>query len=454
MCEICSKIINSGITRRGLLISSLLAITTLSSSCSTLKRSLARLSNNIPQPTDKFGELGVGCSIVDITPLVSQDNGYPIGGYGNFSTLFKSRKAYKVVDKIYCRAIILENGIRKICIASLDTLIISAKLKEAVEDKIKPGVILDDLMLCATHNHSGLGGYIDNQLAEVVAMGHFRKEIFSFIVDRIASCINQANNNIVPARLGVSVKDVYGFSKNRRTEGGLIDPSLGVIKIEDLNGKLRCIIVNFTAHPTTLGEVEYFSGDFPGYLQRYVEEFCEVCLFINGALGDQMPWYAHGNVEDKLEKARLIGISLGKEAINISNNIHIPLLETTVRLNSITSQILLPYIDIYSLYGCLRPVFEFYLPYKTYVQVIMINNTAIVGTPCDLATEVGLKIKKGLKIKRDIVFVVSQANDYIGYVLSNRDYHHGGYEASLSFYGDNIDTVLVNEITRIADMIP
>jgi hypothetical protein len=63
---------------------------------------------------------------------------------------------------------------------------------------------------------------------------------------------------------------------------------------------------------------------------------------------------------------------------------------------------------------------------NTEIQVLRIGDVYIVGLPGEVLVEIGLEIKVRAGI--DNLFVVSLANDAVGYVCPRAAYKEGGYE--------------------------
>ena len=63
---------------------------------------------------------------------------------------------------------------------------------------------------------------------------------------------------------------------------------------------------------------------------------------------------------------------------------------------------------------------------KVPLQVMVINNRAIVAIPCEVFTEIGLTVKKNSVCKT--TWVVSRANGYFGYLPTPAQHKLGGYE--------------------------
>ena len=50
-------------------------------------------------------------------------------------------------------------------------------------------------------------------------------------------------------------------------------------------------------------------------------------------------------------------------------------------------------------------------------------------------------------------FVISHANDWLGYAVSAGEYERGGYEACMSFHGSDFSAWLVREAGATLDML-
>src|SRR6185436_7061790 len=88
-------------------------------------------------------------------------------------------------------------------------------------------------------------------------------------MDRLANAIeesaNQAWESRFPARVGVGAGRVAGIGVNRRTpDKKPVDEEVGIIKIEDAQGQVRGVVMNYSCHPTVLGSDNLLAtGDFP-----------------------------------------------------------------------------------------------------------------------------------------------------------------------------------------------
>jgi neutral ceramidase len=87
--------------------------------------------------------------------------------------------------------------------------------------------------------------------------------------------------------------DHYRAINPERIPFGPVDDEVGVIRIEDMSGRPRAIVMNYACHADVVCLSYAISADFPGAAARKVEEaFPEAyCLFVNGAAGNVAPLF-------------------------------------------------------------------------------------------------------------------------------------------------------------------
>src|SRR5204863_8425349 len=142
-----------------------------------------------------------------------------------------------------------------------------------------------------------------------------------------AGAARLAAQRLTPALVaaGTGTSDI-GVNRDLKIEDGRIivgcnphgfsDTSVGVLRIDSLDGAPIACIVNYACHPTVLGPAhKLISPDYPGSVREYVEKNTgATCLFIQGAAGDMGP------VETFVAEAavaRNLGARLGLEAARV-----------------------------------------------------------------------------------------------------------------------------------------
>ena len=104
----------------------------------------------------------------------------------------------------------------------------------------------------------------------------------------------------MPANPGSPI-DHYTSENPERIPFGPVDPEVGVIKIEDMQGRARAIVMNYACHADVVCQNYAISADFPGAATRKVEEAFGNnlnCLFVQGA---------GGNIESLIISSRRTG---------------------------------------------------------------------------------------------------------------------------------------------------
>ncbi|TXR47566.1 neutral/alkaline non-lysosomal ceramidase N-terminal domain-containing protein [Phyllobacterium endophyticum] len=164
-----------------------------------------------------------------------------------------------------------------------------AKLK--VKYRATDGTALygeNNVMLAATHTHSGPGGFSHYAITNILTLG-FQKQTYDAIVEGIVRAVDHAHQNMTEGRLYYGTGKLYGASANRALiPFGLnslsqedkdyykngVDPQMTVLKFVDSEKKIRGVITWFAVHTTSIGpENHLISSDNKGYAQYYWEHF-------------------------------------------------------------------------------------------------------------------------------------------------------------------------------------
>jgi len=81
----------------------------------------------------------------------------------------------------------------------------------------------------------------------------------------------------------------YTSENPERIPFGPVDPEVGVIKVEDMQGRPRAVVMNYACHADVVCQNYAISADYPGAATRKVEEAFGGglnCLFVQGAGGN------------------------------------------------------------------------------------------------------------------------------------------------------------------------
>jgi Neutral/alkaline non-lysosomal ceramidase, N-terminal len=267
-----------------------------------------------------------GVAKVDITP--------PLGTHmwGYFDRL---KGAEGTLDPLYARVLVLEGGGQRLAYVDLD---LGRTFGPASLDQLRQAVKqksgIDDLIVQATHTHAGpvvMDAYPSGTPAwETAALA------------KIEHAIEDAQQHLVPVLLGVGYGEAYiGYNRRRPNPDGTVtmiwenpsrmptwpvDPTITLLRVDQMDGQPLAILVNYSTHPVTFGPDNLkFSADFPGVMCKVVEQSFDgkpLAFFVQGAPGDINVYDATTPItQDAVGRRDWAGETLGKAAAAAAKDI-------------------------------------------------------------------------------------------------------------------------------------
>ena len=318
------------------------------------------------------------------------------------------------------------------------------------------GLTEENVLVCASHNHSGPSMYPEKFWQ--LQFGVYDPAIVEAMSGAVAGALQAAVKSAEPVRVGFNEGVAEGFTKNRRweydtaareaaKESPAINPRLWVMRVDDLDGTPKAMLVHFATHPTILGADNLeLSAEWPGVLQQSLEAAYPgaVAMYANGAEGDQAPDGAKG--ADAFARANDFGTRLAAIATALLNDTN-----TEPDLTIAHAYILAPLGEpVFSEsskkgpYAFMEPMALEALPRFAALQQFRIGASAFAGLPGEAICDVGLATEHALrKAGATHAIVIGLANDYVGYILNEKEYAHGGYEVdSRSYYGPGLGAAI------------
>ena len=419
----------------------------------------ARLRSSAETNRLAHGELLAGFGFVRLTPTLnaSEDvvaegkfRSMPLAGYGNR----KGKPATGVHDGVYVKALALKVGDRLGVVVGADALIIPEEVTEIAMRRLaaESGLVREQVYLGATHTHASLGGWGEGMVAEAFA-GGYQPGARAWFSDCIVNAVKGALTDLKPARYGHGEFSAPEYIRNRLVgDLGLVDPefNFGVVKQD---GGKTVVLGVYGAHATVLsgGNME-FSGDYPGYWQRAVEEATGgMAMFLAGGVGSHSPVSGGKGFEG----AERMGEGLAQKLLA---NLQGTSLTNRVTLGIVGLDLSLPPLNVrISDEVRLRPWLAKKLlrtDRQTFLQVFRINDSVWISTPCDFSGELALEIKDSIQARGASAAITSFNGDYLGYVIPSRYYHMPGYEPRLmSFFGPNVTDYLEEMMRSMAQLV-
>jgi neutral/alkaline ceramidase-like enzyme len=429
--------------------------------------------------------LTAGFSKVCISPPI----GAPLAGFAARQDVSRG-----IHDDLFARALVLTNGEAVLALVSVDLLALSGDFIKRVREGIQKstGIHASSVMIASTHTHAG----------PVTIRTFFNPEesvdatYMDWLAEAVEKSVTSAWRDRFAARVGVGAGHVDGVGVNRRSpDQRPIDEQIGIIKVDDSNGRTRAVLINYACHPTVLGPDNLLvTGDFPNFAIDQIERNLDpdgFAMFVNGtqgniSMGHSSELSAIGVITPgrTFERAAELGhlladatqvalpdIATSDEpalgALTIPVNLPLknyPPLEEAIRslrdadelLAKLTAEGAPPdqimpaktqrlYASITNFYaGEALALPDGHLPIE--LQGFRLGDAAFVAIPGEVFVEIGLAIKRQLP---HLTFVVGIANGYIGYVPTREAYASGGYEVVSSKCQPGAADVLVEKVANL-----
>jgi len=404
--------------------------------------------------------LEAGFSTADITPDVDAFD-VPMAGYG----AREGKPSTGIRDRLLAKVMVLKDGDSRIALVTADLRSVTPELKGAILYAIEsPGFTEANLLLAASHNHSGPS--IFPEPFWQAQFGEYDPAIIPPMAEAIARAVDEAVAGLAPARIGLGQTMAEGFTSNRRwgydtearEEAGetpCVDPELTVIRIDDEAGEIQGLLVHFATHPTILSHRNMqLSGEWPGVLQRSLEDAYPgaAVLYANGAEGDQSPSGAKG--EDEFAKVVDYGTRLAAKAQAVVDTIET---EGGADVGYAHNRPELPELRFSpgaksGPYAYMEPMARKALPNAADMQALRLGAIGLVSVPGEPICEVGNVAEDAIReAGYEHALIISLANDYIGYVVNEKEYAHGGYEVDArSYYGPGLGDWVAEHAGKVA----
>ncbi len=406
-----------------------------------------------------FAGFTAGAAAADITPDLTAMK-VPSSGYGA-----RGKKPMEGVhDPVHCKALVVSDGAGKAAIVTCDMVGISPTLRKKVLAGVA-GTGIDDhnLLMAASHTHSGPGAMLKNAIAGVV-FGKYNDKLTQQTADRIAAAVKQADAAMRPAVLKVGTATAPDVTRNRRDPAGSYnydtrrftpaydpnnpkngtDPVVTVVEAVGEDGKPIAALVSFATHGTVLGpDNMQLSADWPGVMQKKIEAALPgaVALYMNGAEGDQAPAMVQDNHTD-LEYLDIIGGKVADAALAGLDHAQ-PVAAAPV--TAIMERRAMPPGKVVMGYHVPSFLIKHYFP-EMALQAVRVGDVVFMAAPLELVTAIGQTMKSGARgegVRYPIV--AGLANDTLLYCATPDDFAQGGYEVGNTIYGKTEAGTVIGE---------
>lgn len=411
------------------------------------------------------GGLRAGAAAVDITP-----SKFPVIVSGGFL----AKTATQAYDRLFARAVVLDDGATQVVLCVIDTCMMPRELIDAAKTAAsgETGIPTARMMVSATHTHSApsvmgiLGTPID-------------PDYTAFLPKKITEAIVGAARKLAPARIGSTSVDAWELTNCRRWirrpdkilpdpfgqktvranmhpgyqnpdvtgPAGPIDPELSLLLIQAVDGKPMALFANFSMH--------YFGGDplSADYFGRFAENIGRmigagsdadfVGIISQGTSGDSQ-WMDYSRAKtaltrDEYADALLRTAAAAVKEIEFEEAPTLAMAQAQLRLKrrvpdaarrkwaesnlgAVGDRLAANRFEVYAreqMFLAAEPERELTL------QALRIGRVGIAAIPNEVYAITGLKIKAQSPLRR--TFNVELANGAEGYIPPPEQHGLGGY---------------------------
>lgn len=431
----------------------------------------------LPRATVHADELRAGAAVANITPPI----GIPI--VGNFG----KQLAANVHDELHVRALVVDDGKKKVALVVCDLLGIRGTVSAEARKRIREatGIPEEHVLVAATHTHSA-GDAVGHRYDLKAPMSDYQK----FVASRIADAVVIASGRLRPAEIASGTVDIPEHVFNRRwsmKEGtmpvnpfgkidkakmnppvaspnlvepvGPVDPTLSFVAFREPGGRLISLFAAYSLH--YIGGVKF--GDISAdYFAVFSEELGKmqpeppdaasppfVAMLANGTSGDinnvnfrgGRPKFKH------YEKMRVVGKDVAekvnaalkevawKNSAEVDARYHVvellrkPMSPEIIEWAEETAKKEVPEgkVNLSKVYSDrVLSIVKAEQKVEVPLHYLRIGDAGIGGMPVEVFAETGLEFRKKAPLPHS--FLVSMAHDYLGYLPTPRQLELGGYE--------------------------
>lgn len=409
------------------------------------------LIDSSPAAPAEHSHLSAAVARVDITP----PPGTPVVGH--------VRAVEGVRDPICAVLLLLNDGQTSAAILTLDLLSAGEEMTSRLRQAVSAGanVATDNIMVAASHNHSGPGWAQNKSWSEKVERD-------------VRTAAATASQQMQPVTLGYQ-EDAIDFNINRRqmvggrsvvrlNPAGPCDHRVKVLRFDAATGNdPLAIVMHAVCHPCvfTWGDrwspphplgYPKISADFPGEAKAFVEQAYgnrTTALFLQGCAGDIRPNlpgfpYRCGDEADIRWTGRGLGCAVVRAADKAAIREELARRSTAWPIRCATTRVTLPASKPSS-----NPASA---TIECELQALKIGPYLLLTMPGEPMVEYGLKLEAALGDRAQPI-VIGYANGNIGYICTKQAFAEGGYEPNHSQSGEGAEQILLDELLKLSDRV-
>lgn len=265
-----------------------------------------------------------------------------------------NREAGPVNDPLYVRALVVTDGQTTLAIVTVDAVAIGeigpigndylGRVRAELERQ--PGIQPQHVLVNASHCHGIVCPDVDQRTIDAV-----RQAAANLVPVTVGAGTGHEDRIMENRRLKLQdgreadVRHAYAMPADAQVAGvGPVDPEIGVLRLDDLEGRTVAVVYNFACHPIQGVPSGGNTADITGFSSQVIEDNLSpgaVALFVQGCAGDINP--AGYKEVDQPRDAEPLGNRLGLSTLRAIRRIE-PRRDD--RLRVINQRLELPRADV------------------------------------------------------------------------------------------------------------
>ncbi|MEN6347213.1 MAG: hypothetical protein ABFE16_18085 [Armatimonadia bacterium] len=207
-------------------------------------------------------------------------------------------------DRLYAKALVLDDGRTRAAIVALDAVAIGGigdisddflpRLRSRVEQELGiPGL---NVLVNASHTHPPGRMLCDDDQQVERTFDAIRRAQAALVAVTVGVGVGHEDRIMINRTLrlkdgkGWTIRQANPCPPDEQVAGlGPIDPEIGILRIDRLDGRPLAVVYNFACHPLLGVPGGGLTANFPGFASRVIEEQLggdAMALFLQGAGGD------------------------------------------------------------------------------------------------------------------------------------------------------------------------
>jgi hypothetical protein len=229
-------------------------------------------------------------------------------------------RSVPVNDPCYAKVLILKSGERTAALITVDAVAIGGigRVGNGLLANVRKDLqgLADEVIINASHCH----GIVRNDLQQIIVQAA-RTAVNRLVPVRVSagigheSRISENRRMFLKDSTQADMRRAYSMPRDEEVEStGVIDPQIGLLRLESADGSLLAVVYHFACHPIMNPPSKGSSADYPGFASKVIEDATGgMAFFVQGCGGDINP--IHYKEVNRPADAEPLGTMLGASVL-------------------------------------------------------------------------------------------------------------------------------------------